>query len=165
VQYDSVDIVVNLVKHYGRFSQLAKCDIEDAFRNIPVHPSDYHLPGFIWNNIFHHDKCLPMGASSSCQIFESFSCALQWVVETKYHVAGMSHFIDDFILVGPPNSNKCLQDLHQFLSLCETVGVPIKEEKTVNPTSVLSVYGIIVDSDKMELRLPYDKTENNLEQR
>jgi hypothetical protein len=86
-------------------------------------------------------------------------------VETKYHVAGMSHFIDDFILVGPPNSNKCLQDLHQFLSLCETVGVPIKEEKTVNPTSVLSVYGIIVDSDKMELRLPYDKTENNLEQR
>jgi hypothetical protein len=43
--------------------------------------------------------------------------------------------------------------------------VPIKEEKTVNPTSVLSVYGIIVDSDKMELRLPYDKTENNLEQR
>ena len=43
VQYDSVDIVVNLVKHYGRFSQLSKCDIEDAFRLIPVHPSDYHL--------------------------------------------------------------------------------------------------------------------------
>ena len=80
-----------------------------------------------------------MGASSSCQIFESFSCALQWVMETKYHAAGMSHFIDDFIFVGPPNSNKCLQDLHQFLSLCERVGVPIKKEKTVNPTSVLSV--------------------------
>lgn len=43
--------------------------------------------------------------------------------------------------------------------------MPIKEEKTVNPTSVLSVYGIIVDSDKMELRLPYDKIEKKLEQR
>ena len=139
VQYDSVDIVVNLVKHYGRFSQLAKCDIKDAFHIIPVHPSDYHLLGFIWNTFCYYDKCLPMGASSSCQIFESFSCALQWVMETKYHAAGMSHFIDDFIFVGPPNSNKCLQDLHQFLSLCERVGVPIKKEKTVNPTSVLSV--------------------------
>ena len=39
--------------------------------------------------------------------------------------------------------------------------MPIKEEKTVIPTSVLSVYGIIVDSDKMELRLPYDKIEKN----
>ena len=70
-----------------------------------------------------------MGESSSCQIFESFSCALQWVMETKHHAAGMSHFIDDFIFVGPPNSNKCLQDLHQFLSLCERVGMSIKEEK------------------------------------
>jgi hypothetical protein len=129
VQYDSVDIVVNLVKHYGRFSQLAKCDIEDAFRIMPVHPSDYHLLGFIWNTFCYYDKCLPMGESSSCQIFESFSCALQWVMETKYHAAGMPHFIDDFIFVGPPNSNKCVQDLHNFLSLCERDGMPIKEEK------------------------------------
>ena len=34
-------------------------------------------------------------------------------------------------------------------------------KKIVNPSSVLSVYGIIVDSDKMELRLPYDKIEKN----
>jgi hypothetical protein len=87
-------------------------------------------------------------------------------METRYHAAGMSHFIDDFIFVGPHNSNKCVQDLHKFLSLCERVGMPIKEEnKTVNPTSVLSVYRIIVDSDKIELRLPYDKIEKKLEQR
>jgi hypothetical protein len=40
-----------------------------------------------------------------------------------------------------------------------------RRKKTVNPTSVLSVYRIIVDSDKMELRLPYDKIEKKLEQR
>ena len=84
---------------------------------------------FIWNTFCYYDKCLPMGESSSCQIFESFSCALQWVMETKYHAAGMPHFIDDFIFVGPPNSNKCVQDLHNFLSLCERDGMPIKEEK------------------------------------
>lgn len=48
---------------------MAKTDIEDAFRIIPIHPSDYHLLGFIWEGQFYYDKCLPMGASSSCQIF------------------------------------------------------------------------------------------------
>jgi hypothetical protein len=46
---------------------LSKCDIEDAFRIIPIHPSDYYLLGFTWNNYFYFDRCLPMGASSSCQ--------------------------------------------------------------------------------------------------
>jgi hypothetical protein len=61
------------------------CDIEDAFRIIPIHPSDYYLLGFTWNNYFYFDRCLPMGASSSCQIFEKFSCAIQWIMQTKYH--------------------------------------------------------------------------------
>jgi hypothetical protein len=49
---------------------------------------------------FYFDRCLPMGASSSCQIFEKFSCAIQWIMQTKYHAAGMSHIIDDFLFVG-----------------------------------------------------------------
>jgi hypothetical protein len=43
-----------------------------------------------------------MGASSSYQIFESFSCALQWIMEIRYKAAGMSHNIDDFLSVDPP---------------------------------------------------------------
>ena len=51
---------------------MAKMDIEDGFRNIPVHPCDYHLLGFQWEGQFYYDKCLPLGASSSCKIFETF---------------------------------------------------------------------------------------------
>jgi hypothetical protein len=86
-----------------------------------------------------------MGASSSCQIFERFSSALQWIMEHKYGVVGMFHIIDDFLFVGPPNSSKCDQDLN-FLSLCEKLGVPIKVEKTVQPSTVITIYGIEVDS-------------------
>jgi hypothetical protein len=75
-----------------------------------IHPSDHHLLGFTWNNCYYYDRCIPMGASSSCQIFESFSCVLQWIMEFKYKAAGMSHIIDDFLFVVPPKSNKCLQD-------------------------------------------------------
>lgn len=48
---------------------MAKPDIEDAFRKIPIFPLDYHLLGFSWQGQFYFDKCLPVGASSSCQVF------------------------------------------------------------------------------------------------
>jgi hypothetical protein len=52
-------------------------------------------------------------------------------MQTKYHAAGMSHIIDDFLFVGPPNSDKSLHDLNSFLQLCNRIGIPIKAEKTV----------------------------------
>lgn len=42
------------------------------------------------------DRCLSMGARSSCRIFETFSCALQLIICNKFHTQGMSHMIDDF---------------------------------------------------------------------
>ena len=44
VKYASVDQAVSIIQHLGRGTQLVKVDINDAYRIIPVHPSDYH-PG------------------------------------------------------------------------------------------------------------------------
>lgn len=96
---------------------MAKSDIKDAFRIIPVSPGDYHLLGFTWQGQFYYERCLPMGASSSCQIFEQLSRALQWVMLNKLKAAGMSHIFDDFFFIGPPNSEKCKNDLENFLAL------------------------------------------------
>lgn len=159
VSYDGVDKVIKLVKKFGRNAKLAKCDIEDAFRIVCIHPSDYHLLGFTWNQLFYYDRCLPMGASSSCQIFETLSCALQFIMETKYNAAGMSHILDDFLFVGPPFSDRCGHDLQTFLALASRVGIPMKKEKTVLPTTCLTIYGIEVDSHLMLCRLPQDKIE------
>jgi hypothetical protein len=59
--------------------------------------------------------------------------------------------------VVPPKSDKCQQDLDKFLTLCSKLGVPIKAEKTVQPTTVITIYGIEVDSCNMECRLPQEK--------
>ena len=48
LQYASVDQAVSIIQHLGRGTQLAKVDIKDAYRIIPVHPSDYHLLGMSW---------------------------------------------------------------------------------------------------------------------
>ena len=157
VQYESIENVIQLIKKFGKVALMAKLDVEDGFRNIPIHPSDHHFLGFIWENQYYFDKCLPMGASSSCQLFEKLSTALQWIMLNKYKASGMSHLIDDFFFIGPASSEKCLSDVNNFQNLCQRLGVPLKDSKTVLPTTCLTIYGLEVDSIKMEVRLPEDK--------
>ena len=160
VCYDSIDTVVNKVKLCGRGCLMAKTDIENAFRLIPIHPNDRHLLGFSWNHSgvtkFYMDACLAMGLSISCQLFSRFSNALQWIMESKFNGV-MSHIIDDFFFAGPPTSMLCKQTLEFFLELCEHINVPLKMEKTVSPTTCITIYGIEIDSMGMEARLPLDK--------
>lgn len=76
VQYESLDRVIELVRSCGPNCLIAKADIQEAFRLIPIRPQDYPLLGFTWKGMFYHDKVLPMGSSVSCQTFERFSRAL-----------------------------------------------------------------------------------------
>lgn len=80
VHNESIENVIQLMKQFGPHALMAKMDIKDGFRNIPIHPRDNHLLGFRWEDKFYFDKCLPMGASSSCQIFEKLSTALHSIM-------------------------------------------------------------------------------------
>lgn len=47
----------------------------------------------------------------------------------------------------------CFPHLHQFISMCEVLGVPIKRWKTVGPSTTIIVLGIELDTMSMEPRL------------
>ena len=52
VQYESLDRVVELFRTCGPHCLIAKADIQEAFRLIPIKPQDYPLMGFTWQGIF-----------------------------------------------------------------------------------------------------------------
>ena len=135
---------------------MAKTDIQDALRVIPIHPDDYHLHRFSWEGKYYFDKYLPMCASSSCNIFETLSTSLQWVMCEKYQAAGMSHMLDDFFFIGPKQSVS-FRDLQKFMHIGSEAGIPIKQEKTVPPMTTITIYGIEVDSIALQCRLPQPK--------
>ena len=108
VHYETLDHLLHLVKHTGRGTLKAKADIESAFRIIPIHPSQHYLLGFTWEGQFYYDRCLPMGCSTSCTIFERFSSAIQWVLTHKMGVKCMSHILDDFMFLGSRSDNQSL---------------------------------------------------------
>ncbi|XP_052797235.1 uncharacterized protein LOC128229385 [Mya arenaria] len=98
-----------------------------------------------------------MGASSSVQIFYAFSSCLQWILQNQFSVKRVSHIVDDFIFVGQRQSDKCLSYLNFFFSLAQDIGVPIKLQKTVMPSTLVEVHGILLDTVTLTARLPQDK--------
>lgn len=49
--YTSVDEAANTIKELGRDAQLAKLDIQSAYRIVPVHPADRWLLGMEWSGM------------------------------------------------------------------------------------------------------------------
>jgi len=157
VKYASFDDAVHKLLQLGIRALFAKTDIESAFRLIPIHPSDHDLLGFKFQGQYYYDSCLPMGASSSCAIFERFSSALEFIALQKLGIKDVVHILDDFLFLGPVNSQVCQNNLEKFLEMCQKLCVPIKQEKTQNATQVITFMGLELDSVAMEARLPHDK--------
>lgn len=157
VRYQTIDDATKHLLACGKGALLAKTDIEHAYKLVPIHPEDYELLGFSIDNKYYFDRTLPMGLSCSCQLFEKFSSALHWILQSKLGVQGCVHILDDFLFVGPPGSSACKRSLMSFYELSASLGVPIKEDKTVHPTTTITFLGLELDSVLMEIRLPLDK--------
>jgi hypothetical protein len=92
-----------MIHNLGKNALLAKCDVQSAFRLLRLSLSDFNLTGFKFENKYYFDKCLPMGTSISCSLFESFSTALHWFVQDQSKNDNILHYLDDFLfcLGGP----------------------------------------------------------------
>ena len=140
VRYACIDDAISIIKQTGAGCFIAKTDIKSASRIIPIHPSDYSLLDMKWQNMYYFDRCLPMGCSSSCAIFEALSTALEWLAMHRFGASGVLHILNDFLfIVG--SREKCQADLANFLNVCGYLGVPIAQEKTVGPDTTLQFAG------------------------
>ena len=97
-----------------------------------------------------------MGCNNSSQTFELLSQALQWISQLKFQVSSMSHILNDFILFGKTHS-ECHFNLCRFLELSRMVNLPIKQSKTVLPSTTVTRHGIEVDTFNQTLTLPMNK--------
>ena len=143
VHYATIDDAIKKMSSLGAGCFLAKTDIKSAFRIIPLHPRDFDLLGLEWEGKFYFDRCLPMGCSSLCNIFETFSTALEWIATAKLQASAVIHILDDFLFLAP-SRDKCHRDLDNFIKLCNEVGVPIADEKTVGPRPAYNLLGSLL---------------------
>ena len=157
VQYSSFDNAVNMIKKLGFKAEMAKMDVKSAFRLLPMYPGEFDLLGFKIENWYFIDKCLPMGCSVSCNHFERFSSFLHWVVETETGLQDIDHYLDDFLFAGAEQTNNCSKLMNAFANICSRLGVPIANEKTEGPATVISYLGLLINTEKMLIQIPKEK--------
>ena len=155
-QYASVLDAAKPIRCLGAGTLLAKVDLQHAYRIVPVHPDDHHLLGLRWGGYVYIDTALPFGLRSAAKIFSALADALAWILHAE-GVIHQLHYLDDFLVLGPPDDPECGQALSRTLQVCQDLGVPIAAHKTEGPSKQLTFLGIQVDSIKMELSLPPDK--------
>ena len=117
MSYTSVDIVAAQVLRLGRGFLLAKMDVKQAYRMIPVHPQDRPLLGMEWEGDVYVDKVLPFGLRSAPLIFSSVADMLQWMMQRR-GATFVDHYIDDFVTVGRPGSDECSRNVQIMHETC-----------------------------------------------
>ena len=156
MSYSSVDQAAKIIATLGRQARMAKIDIAHAYRNVPVHPEDRLLLGMRWQEAVYIDTVLPFGLRSAPKIFSALADTLEWIL-LRNQVPHIIHYLDDYFTAGAPGSDQCAQHLETITSICNKLGFPLAKDKVEGPSTVLIFLGILLDSSKMELRLPVEK--------
>ena len=107
---------------------------------------------------------LPLGLRSALCIFNQLSHSIEWVLLNKCCISFVCHILDDFLIVepscpNPPLDSLCRASLSSMILIFKTLNNPISASKTEGPSQVIQFMGIVLDSGKMEARLPEDKVE------
>ena len=113
VKYKSFDSVIQLCVTHGQYCNMAKADVDSAFKNLPMNRKSLQYLGIQIGSKYLVETCLPFGSSESCAIFERFVTALDWIVE---NISGqkISHYLDDFIFI-QKTRDQCQDLLDLFL--------------------------------------------------
>ena len=83
MRYASVWEAAQIIQQLGVGTQLAKLDLHNAYRMVPVHPDDNGLLGVRWGEEVFIDTALPFGLRSAPKIFSAMSDALAWILQAR----------------------------------------------------------------------------------
>ena len=156
VYYVKFDSIVERIRSLGQGGKLFKFDISSAFKLLPVHPSQYCLLGFQFENQLYFDRTLSFGLRCSCALWELFATFLEWLFKEISRSDDLDHYLDDFIGCG--NDSENLEPrVNKLLWCCDKLGIPVAEEKTVLPTTSLVALGINIDTVQGVIALPQEK--------
>ena len=147
---------------------LARVDIEEYYRHIPVDPADWDLTAFRW--LFPGEELptelwepfLPFGLRQAPEVAHRVTTAILAIMRYRGY-SGIVGVMDDFLVVADTEA-ECRRTWLALIALLEHLGFPVnkKPHKTVPPATCQIFLGVELDSTSMEARLGADKLQRTL---
>ncbi|KDN34221.1 hypothetical protein RSAG8_12689, partial [Rhizoctonia solani AG-8 WAC10335] len=153
--------VVRAIHDLPAGSLAATCDVDAAFRQMPIHPDDRPHTVVHWDNQFYIDAFLPFGAASSNGIFGRPGDAMANI----YTLLGFGiilKWVDDFLFIqSPPNPNHTHLpprfSLEAIYEVADTLGWPWKLSKSVDFANIFTYLGFEWDIARRWVTIPKPK--------
>ena len=159
LQYSAVEDALQFITTLGHGTCLVKVDLRSAYRIVPVHPHDHQLLGVHWEGQVYVDLALPFGLRSAPKLFTAVADALGWAL-LQAGAPPHIHYLDDYLFFLPPGSPSTPMALPHITGVLDRLGVPVSTQKIEGPSPVVTFLGVIVDTNRYELRLPATKLDH-----
>ena len=167
VKYVDFNEAIELCLKAGRNCKIAKSDMSNAFRNLPIRKEDWKYlimkaKSPIDEKYYYFiDKCLPFGASISCAVFQTFSNSVAHLVKTR-SLRKAINYLDDFFFAAFQKL-LCNRQIQHFIDICAEIRFPISQEKTFWATTNLTFLGLLINTVSQTVSLPMEKLEKTLQ--
>ena len=126
-------------------SLLAKVDIQEAYRAVPVHLPDQKLLEVQWKWSAFTDHMLPFALCSAPKIFSDTMDTMMWILHERGFKRPL-HYLDNFLIVGLLNLRESHVTLASTLSTYKVLGFTVAQDKTEGLTTFLVFLGIDIDT-------------------
>jgi hypothetical protein len=158
LSYVTVDDAIRVLKLLGTNAMMTKTDVVDAFKIVPIRPDLWPLYGVKWHNEYYFSSRLCFGSRSSPKISDFLSQAICWILTHNYSVPNVLHLLDDFLAIDTPEAT-ANRTMAIITLVFKRLNIALAPHKTMGPNPVMEFLGIILDSIRLEARLPQNKLE------
>jgi hypothetical protein len=148
ITMSSPRIIANLIKELGPNCVLSKVDQSNAYKNIGVRPSQWHLQGFKWMDKYFVETRLVFGSESAPNNYDNFSGGFSEIVraETGLDPKLVPRVLDDQMCI-----TKTLEENERFMEAyvnkANSINLPLadltNEEKCFFYKSKGKILGVI----------------------
>jgi len=123
---------------------MAKIDVQQAYRNVPIRPDDRWLLWMKWEGKIYIDTAIPFGLRSAPKIFTALTDAVEWMLQ-KRGDKFIILYLNDFLLVRGTEYTACAAQLQIVLDTFEELGLPVARNKLEGPAQQLTF--LLLDSN------------------
>lgn len=156
LSYVRIDDAIELINSIGPGAIMCKVDILDAFKLLPIHPSQWQYYYLQLEQCYYFYQRLVFGCRSSPKIFDAFATSLCWIALNNYDVGNILHLLDDFITINSPSIDG-VGTMNNLKMMFSYLQIPLTNHKTEGLSCEVEYLGIILDSVRMEAMLQQNK--------
>lgn len=167
-----IEEVLETMRLMGNKSTMTVADCDAGYRQVPVHPDNYHHQVYRWKGKWYVDTRLTFGSRASPLSYACTSGAMENIIQATLDAelglkpdgtrkAVVFSFIDDFLVIAEDPVTGAEAAKLLFAEM-DRLGVPLSMEKSEGKVNVteLEYLGMYLDAKHQEVSLPQDKTDN-----